>query len=185
MIKINLLPKEIQDKGKGIEWVVLGAGLIVLFAMGAGVQYILKLNDYKKYLKTEDIWRQQLKIKEEEVQRVTQLDGERSVLEAKKSSVLQLHQGRILYPRMMDTFFNTLPQDVWVTALTFRLEGDNIAISAQSKSLAIEGIAEWLQTLESNAENFSGVTLSAIDANDSTFQFSMSFTYMPSPLKKT
>jgi len=39
MIRINLLPKEIRDKGKGMDWIILGLALIVLFAVGAMGSY--------------------------------------------------------------------------------------------------------------------------------------------------
>lgn len=189
MIKINLLPKEIQEKGKGSEWVILGSILIGLFALAGMSSYFLKLQGYKKELAKKERWTKQLNEVKAKVEQVTQLDAEKTTLNAKKNTVLQLLQGRLYYPKLMETFYSTLPKDVWVTDVT--LSGDpqkNIKIEANSNALTTEAIAEWLEILGAKPEKFSGIALSPIEkvppANPKefpTFKFKMTFSYSPPP----
>jgi len=109
------------------------------------------------------------------------------VLKAKKDTVVQLLQGRILYPRFMDVFYATLPEDVWITDLTLSEDDKkNLKITALSNSLSTDSIAKWLETLETTTDRFSGTSLSAIDLKSggepgkpSIYSFSMTFTYRP------
>lgn len=187
MIKVNLLPKEIQDKGKGVEWVILGGALIGLFAVVAMSSYFIMLQSYKKELKRKVAWSRQLAEIKAKVTQVAQLDAQIKVLNAKKNTVVQLLQGRLLYPRMMESFYESLPKDVWITGLTMKEESNkNIKIVAKSNALTIDAIADWLQTLETKPGRYSGVELSAIDVkgelnDDASFDFSMTFTYIPPP----
>ncbi len=190
MIKINLLPKEIQERGKGVEWVIFGGALIGACAVIAISSYFLQLHGYKQNLKKKERWSAQLAEIKAKVAQVEQLDSQKSLLNAKKNTVVQLLQGRLLYPKLMEAVFETLPREVWVSDLTLSEDGQkNVKISANSISLTIDAIADWLQTLESKPERFTGVTISAIDVKDATpeqrglptYIFSMTFTYVPPP----
>lgn len=191
MIKINLLPKEIQEKGKVTEWVFLGcslSGLIVLVIM---TSYFLKLQNYKKDLAKKVRWSEQLADIKNKVARVEQLDAQKNVLNSKKNTVVQLLQWRLLYPKLMETFHNTLPQDIWITELTLSEdEQKNIKVTATSNALTTNAIADWLETLESKSDRFSDITLSTIESKQSentpssSFSFLISFTYHP-PLTAT
>lgn len=184
MIKINLLPKELQEKGKGVEYVVLGGALIGLIALtGSGI-YLTQYFGYKKDLEKKSRWEKQLAEVKAKVSQVEALDSQKSLLQAKKGAVTQLFHGRLLYPKMMELFYSTLPRDVWVTELKLTEDANrNIAIVADSNSLSTEGIAQWLESLESQSQFFSGVTLSAIESEQAegskqapVYKFTMSFT---------
>lgn len=189
MIKINLLPKDVQEKGKGMEWVVLGVAALLIFA-GTGVfHYTVKLAKYKRDSLRKASWNAQLSRIKAEVAKVEQLDAQKNLLNAKKSTVVLLLQGRLLYSMFMEHFFETLPRDVWITDLKISEDAaKNIKIDATSTSVTIESVADWLQTLESKPERFSGVSLNAIDLKQgvegkaNTYTFTMSFTYRPPPL---
>lgn len=186
MIKINLLPKEVQEKGRGTDYVILGCAVVVLFIVFGTISYVMKVQNYKKDLKKKDRWSQRLQEIKGKVAQVEQLDGQKKLLNAKKDTVIQLFQGRLLYPKMMETFFDTLPKDVWVTDISLTEDGQrNIMIIANSSSLSTEAIAEWLGTLESKPDKFSQVSLSAIEVKQTdakqapVYGFSMTFTYKP------
>lgn len=188
MIKINLLPKEIQQRGKVTEWVLLGCCLSGLFVFVFMTSYLLKLQSYKRDLAKKARWSQQLTDIKNKVAQVEQLDAQKSVLNAKKSTVVQLLQWRLLYPKLMETFYRTLPQDIWLTELTLSEdEQKNIRIVAHSNSLTTNAIADWLETLESKPDRFSEIVLSAIESKHSadtklsSFGFSLSFVYHPPP----
>lgn len=189
MIKINLLPKEIQDKGKGVEWVILGGALIGLFMLIGMASYFLKLQNYKKDLTKRDRWSQQLSEVKAKVAEVEKLDADKVRLKAKKDIVLQLLQGRLFYPKLMEIFYGTLPPDIWITNLKLTEDAQkNVTIAANSNSLSTEGIADWLETLESKPEKFSGVNLSAIEVlppsdpkQSPTFKFTLTFVCRPPP----
>jgi len=143
----------------------------------------LKVFEEEKTIKKS--WNSELEAIKVKVNQVTQLDAQKALLNAKKSTVIQLLQGRLLYPKCMAAFFSTIPKDVWVSNLTFAEDKKNINISATSTSLSIDAIAEWLQTLESKPNRFLAIDLSAIQvqvSEESTlYAFSMKFTYSPPP----
>ena len=184
MIRVNLLPKEIQEKGKGAEWVILGFVLIGIFAALAMTSYFFKLQSYKKDLAKKERWGKQLAAIKAKVAQVEQLDREKSLLNAKKNTVVQLLQGRLLYPKFMEALFETLPKDIWISDLTLAEDGQrNLKVTANSNSLTIDAIADWLQTLESKPERFGGVNLSAIEVKEDkinpSYTFTMGFVYVP------
>ena len=96
MIKINLLPKELQEKGKGADWVVLGYGVIGLVAVGGMLFYFAQLKHYQGSVKKKENWGQRLATLKAKVTRVEQLDAQKNLLIAKKNTVVQLFQGRVL-----------------------------------------------------------------------------------------
>lgn len=183
MIKVNLLPKELQEKGKGLEYVVLGGVLIGLFALTGGGIYLSKYLGYKKDLAKKARWEKQLTEVKAMVAQVEALDAQKAVLQAKKGAVSQLFYGRLLYPKFMEIFYSTLPRDVWITNLKLSEDSNrNISVTADSNALTTEGIAQWLETLESKSNYFSNVVLSAIESSQETdskqspvYKFTMSF----------
>lgn len=184
MIRVNLLPKELQEKGKGLEYVVLGGAVIGLFALtGTGI-YLTKYMGWKKDEAKKARWRKQLEEVKAKVAQVEALDAQKNLLQAKRGAVTQLFHGRLLYPRFMEIFYSTLPRDVWVTDLKLSEDANkNITIVAGSNSLTTEGIAQWLETLESKSDFFSGAVLSAIESvqgtdskQGSVYKFTMTFT---------
>ena len=114
MIKINLLPKDVQEKGKGVEWIFLGAGAILLFFIGGFSVYMMKVSAYQKDLKRKQLWAGELAEMKTKVARVEQLDAQKIQLNGKKNTVVLLLQGRLLYPRFMESFFDALPREIWV-----------------------------------------------------------------------
>lgn len=189
MIKVNLLPKEFQEKGKGQDWVVLGYAVVVLLAVIALGAFGVKHRSYKKDLQRKERWSQQLSAIKAKVAQVEQLDAQKNVLNAKKNTVVQLFQGRLLYPKMMQHFYETLPREVWVKDMAATEEGDkSIRIVAFANALSTDSIADWLQTLEGKPERFANITLSAIEVRQpadpkqqATYEFTMTFTYRPPP----
>lgn len=187
MIRVNLLPKEVRDKGKGTEWVVLACLALVIFGLLGAASHGLKKRRYEKDLGKKKRWSAELADIKKKVDRVTELDNQRNLLNAKKNTVVQLLQGRILYPIFMEHVFETLPKDIWVSDLRLSEGGDkSIAVEAKSESLSVDSVADWLQTLESRTDRFGGVDLSAIeiksaggDSKSATYLFTMKFTYRP------
>ncbi len=190
MIKINLLPKELQDKGKGQDWLIVAYASLALMTFASAGIYFNMLRTYKTDVTRKDKWSSQLSSIKAKVAQVEQLDGQKSVLNAKKNTVLQLFQGRLLYPKFLQAFYETLPSEIWVKDVTLMEDQNtkNISIIAIAGSMSTDAIADWLQSLESKPERFSSVTLSSIEARPSagqnkqmTYDFSMSFTYVPPP----
>ena len=187
MIKINLLPKELQEKGKGLDWIILGYGVILFFALMGMSLYSAKLQSYNKDIIRKKRWSAQLSEIKTKVARVEQLDAQKALLNAKKNTVTQLFQGRILYPVFMDCFFRIIPKEIWISDITLTEDQQkNISVIAMSNSLSTNSIADWLQTLESKPDMYSGVSLSAIDVKQppekdkaATFGFSLTFTFHP------
>ena len=188
MIKINLLPKELREKDKGLDWVIVGYALIGFLALAAASLYLLQLNHYKKDVVKKEKWSQQLSTLKAKVAQVEQLDAQKTTLQAKKNTVVQLFQGRLLYPQFMEKFFEILPQEVWITDLTISEDAQrNLKVVAVSNALTPDAIASWLETLESKPDKFTEIQLSAIEVKQSqdlkqslsSYGFSMSFTFHP------
>ncbi|MBI2915826.1 MAG: PilN domain-containing protein [Elusimicrobia bacterium] len=186
MIKINLLPKELQEKGKGLDWIILGYALIGCMAIAIVLLHMMQVRNYKKGLEKKANWSQQLSLVRSKVTQVEQLDAQKAVLNAKKNTVVQLFQGRLLYPKLMETLYDTMPKDVWLSDLTFSEDGQkNVRVVAAASALTTDSIADWLQMLESKKERFGSASLSAIDVKESgeskqtIYSFSMTFTYLP------
>lgn len=186
MIKVNLLPRELQDRGKGQDWVILGYGLLVIVALGGMIFYFARLEGYKKDLAKKERWTAELNTLKQKVARVEELDAQKNVLNAKKNTVVQLFQGRLLYPKLMAALYQNLPRQVWLTDLTLNEDpSKNIKVVATASSLTTEAIADWLQALESKSSEYSDVSLSAIEsktddaAKTKTYNFSLTFVYHP------
>ena len=184
MIKINLLPKELQEKDKSVDWVIVGyAGvfLIVLFAIGS---YSLKYYGYKKDLIKKEKWSHQLTEIKVKVAKVEALDAQRNVLNAKRNTVVQLVQARLLYPKFMAYLYSTLPRDIWFREVTLQEDAKkNIKAVVHSTALSTNSIAEWVKTLESNPALYTDISLSEIQVveqdQSTTYTFNITFTYQP------
>ena len=178
MIKINLLPKEVQDKGKGVEYVILGGALLAMTVISLLVLHLSKMKTYNNYLKLETEFKMELEKKKKEVEDVTKLEAEKAVLQSKENSIIQLARGKLLYPQFMESFFDILPKDIWVTGISLK-EGPSkeLTVVANSNSLTVDAIAELLQKLDATADRYSGVSLSAIEQRANSYAFVMTFTY--------
>ncbi len=191
MIRINLLPKELQDKGKGQDWLIVAYASLALVLLSASGVYLGQLNGYKKDTLRKEKWSSQLGAIKAKVAQVEQLDGQKAVLNAKKNTVLQLFQGRLKYPKFLQAFYETLPSEIWIKDIALNEDPNtkNITIIALSGSITTDAIADWLQTLEAKPERFANVTLSSIEARaattgtskQTTYDFSMTFIYIPPP----
>lgn len=188
MIRINLLPKELQDKGKGADWVIAGYGLILVLGFFSGINYALGIHNYHELNDKKQVWSKQLAAIKAKVAEVEQLDAQKNQLNAKKEAVEQLFSGRLLYPKFMADFYATIPKDVWVTDLTVSEDGNhNFKISAVSNSVSTDGIADWIQSLGAQNNRFSDISVSAIDARMSSenktvpesYSFSITLVYQP------
>lgn len=185
MIKINLLPKELQEKEKSLDWIILGYAVIGLVALLAAGSYTLQIYGYKKNLIKKARWTQQLNEIKVKVARVEELDAQKTVLNAKRNTVFQLFQGRLLYPKFMSTLYSTLPRDIWLRELSLQEDSQkNIKAVVGSTSLTTNSIAEWFKTLESNPKLFTNISLSEIQVIESadqitTYTFNITFNYHP------
>jgi Tfp pilus assembly protein PilN len=187
MIKINLLPREFQDKGKGQDWVILGYGCLVLLALAGAGSYFGKVHAYKNNLAKKARWAAALSDIKVKVARVEQLDAQKAVLNAKKNTVVQLFQGRLLYPKFMENFYQNVPRQIWVTDMSLNEDPatKNLKVVATANSLTTEAIADWLQLLQSKSSEYSDVSLSTIESKTNaetktnTYGFSMTFIYHP------
>lgn len=190
MIKINLLPKELQEKDKGLDWIILGYAIIGIMVIAGTALYFIQLNNYKKELKKKEKWSSQLASIKAKVAQVEQLDAQKNVLNAKKNTVVELVKTRLLYPKFMETLYRTLPGDVWLDELSLSEDGQkNLQTVLVSNSLTTDSIADWLQGMESNTQLFSNISLSAIEVNETSlpgtsyFKFILNFTYQPPAAK--
>jgi Tfp pilus assembly protein PilN len=159
----------------------------MISALLGAAAYSLNRRNYNKDITKKRLWSAELAQIKKKVDRVTELDNQKNFLNAKKNIVVQLLQGRILYPILMEHIFEILPSDIWISDLGMT-EGENksIIVEIKSESLSMASVANWLQTLESKTDRFSGVDLSAIDIKNAaenskleTYSFTLKFTYRP------
>lgn len=186
MIVVNLLPNEVREKNKLRDWIILGYSLNIFLFLLAGSWYFVSLDAYQNNLHKKEIWMQHLLSIKSKVIKVEELDQKQKVLNAKRNTVLQLLQRRLLYPKLMETFYRSLPNDIWVTNLSFsQTPENNILLTAQSKSVSMPAIADWVQVLQSDTVHFAQVNISAIEVekkeDNTTYNFTLTFVVLPEP----
>lgn len=174
-----------QERGKGLEWVILIYAVLIVILLCEGLSYWVGYHRFSKIQEKKTIWSSQLSGIKKKVAQVEQLDAEINLLNSKKTAVESLFGGRLRYPKLMAEFYRTIPKDVWVSDLTIKEKGDNsFEIIALSNAVSTDGIADWLVSLESKPNRYTQIKLSTIDARKGSdgdsvesFGFSISLVY--------
>ena len=143
MARINLLPwREERRKLRQNEfYAMLGAAAIAGLLVFAGIWYQYKLQidgqlDRNAYLTA------QIKLLDEKIKKIEELDKRRATLIARKNVIEQLQANRWQLVRIFDDLVRTIPEGVRLTA-----------VKATGEQLQIDGVAESNARVSSYMKN--------------------------------
>lgn len=161
MIKINLLPKEVEKKVAIREKKFLFSIIIILVVGGLLGLYSLKLAQYTGLKKKVKRVEKELSLLETIVNKVDEIEKSKEAL-AKKLEVIQSLMGsRLVYPQLFEDLARIVPSRVWLTSLVTKSESDFLTVNIEASAIDNYAIADFITKL-SEDENFSKVELSNI-----------------------
>lgn len=184
MIKINLLPPEIQKKAKRkrlIRLIGLSGLLIVLIIFAIYSQKFLYCQKLTHQLKTIEL---ELKKIEPIVKEIEQRQKEKELLTKKYQVMKDLMRNSLLYPRFLEELVIILPDNVWFTNLTTKSTPDlsGLEVNLDASALDNYATADFLTVLEKRG-SFSNIELGTIQKGGSEkeplFSFRLTFRYQP------
>ncbi|RLD18425.1 MAG: hypothetical protein DRI36_01450 [Caldiserica bacterium] len=163
MIRINLLPKEIEKKAAVKERIILAgiAGVLVLLIF-FGI-WFLKFAQVKKLEKEVRKLDSELKKIEDKAKKVDEVERNKKILSERLKVINSLLASRLDYPKLMETITrpDILPPRVWITGMSTKTSSDKIEITFQVQALDNYAIADFLTNLD-KSRRFENVELSAI-----------------------
>lgn len=171
MIKINLLPKEIEEYQKFKELIVLTTTGLVFIAAMMVVFYFFRVSKLTMLNFELSNIEKRLKELESVVKEVEQLRAVKNKLEARKQLVERLLSNGLIYPKFMSELLKVLPEGVWLsnmnTSLTIStVDGEkritDIKVKLICSSYDKVSIADFLSNLE-NSNKFTNVILGPIN----------------------
>ncbi len=184
MIKINLLPPEIQKRGRRKHLIrLIGlSGLLVVFTVFAIYsQKFLHYQRLTRELKTIEL---ELKKIEPVVKEIEQRQKEKELLTKKYQVIKDLMRNSLLYPRFLEELVTILPDNVWFANLTTKSTPDlsGLEVNLDASALDNYATADFLTALEKR-RNFSNIELGPMQKSGSekepVFSFRLTFRYRP------
>lgn len=185
MIKINLLPKEIEKKttkeAQNV-WMVL---LVILVVLLIGILYGWRIIQSQQLRSKRSKIQQELDRLQATVSQVEALERQRVMLNKKLDVIGTLIKGRLVYPQFMENLSNKLPKSVWIESLNTVNKGKgSIAINISGVSFTNFGIADFIDMFEKDekfAEHIGEIKLGSIHSTKveetDAFSFSLSGDY--------
>jgi Tfp pilus assembly protein PilN len=154
MIRINLLPKEIEQKAAARKKVMLigvAVAACVLLVIGAYFMRIAKLNSLNSEIKKVE---NELKKLQPIVKKVKELESKTASLNNKLNVIKELIKTRLIYPVFMEEFAALLPNKVWITSLNTKTSGTTLELKIKVKADDNYAVADFLNVLESSEKFF-------------------------------
>jgi len=161
MIKINLLPKEVERKVAVREKKFLLSFIIILLVGGFLGFYSLKLGQYTRLKRKVKRVEKELSLLETIIDKVDEIEKSKEALGNKLDVIQSLMGNRLLYPQLFEQLAMIVPSRVWLTSLVTKSESDFLTIIIEASATDNYAIADFVTKL-SEAENFSKVELSNI-----------------------
>ena len=166
MIKINLLPKEVEKKVALREKKFLLSIIVLLVVGGFLGLYFLKVGQYTRLRKKVRRVEKELSLLKTIVKKVDEIEKSKEAL-AKKLDVIQsLMVNRLIYPQLLEDLARIVSSRVWLNSLTTRSESDFLTITIEASAIDNYAIADFITKL-SEAKHFSKVELSRITSRKS------------------
>lgn len=181
MIKINLLPKEIEKKAAKREvgfLVILGVGLVL------AILALLYAYTFTRYVglnnKLSEVNRELAELKKITDQ-VDRLQAAKNKLSQKLNVIKDIIKGRLNYPKLMDDLVQLVSSNMWLRSVRAK-DGANM-VQLDIKAVAFDNfiIADFMTALE-NSTKFTGVeltSLSSMKSGENNYrQFGITCTYL-------
>jgi len=161
MIKINLLPKEVEKKVALREKKFLLSTIVLIVVGGFLGLYFLKVGQYTRLGKQLRKVEEELALLETIVKKVDEIEKSKEALAKKLDVIGSLMGNRLIYPQLLEDLARTVPPRVWLKSLTTKSESDSLIITIEASAIDNYDIADFITKL-SEAKNFSKVELSKI-----------------------
>jgi len=161
MIKINLLPREVEKKVAVREKKFLV--YVIAFSVIGGflALYFLKVAQYSHLRKQLRGIEKELVLLETVIKKVDEMEKAKETLAKKLDVIRSLTGNRLFYPRLLDDLARIVPSRVWVTSILTKSESDFLTITIEASALDNYAIADFISKL-GEAKNFSKVQLTKI-----------------------
>ncbi|MEA3506926.1 MAG: PilN domain-containing protein [Elusimicrobiota bacterium] len=181
MIKINLLPKEIEQKAAARKRGMLIAGIVVLIvAIFIGI-YLLRvatltsINGEIKEVQSE------LDKLESTVKKVNDIERRKNQLNRKINVIKNLMKSRLLYPIFYEEMARVMTDNVWLTSLNTTTGEGKLTLSMGVNAADNYAVADFLNALEVS-DNFNNIKFSGITTigseEDKVRVFNINCTYI-------
>jgi len=163
MIKINLVPKEIEKKAQQKEKIILLSlsGVLVL-AIFFGIWFwkLAQVKRLESHLRKLD---NELKSLQSQAKKVDEIERNKKALHQRLGVINTLLTSRLDYPKLMEKLAmpDIIPSRVWITSLLTKTSQDIIDLSFQVQAMDNYAIADFLANLDKN-KSFDKVELNAI-----------------------
>jgi len=161
MIKINLLPKEVEKKVALREKKFLLSMIVLLVAGGFLGLYALKVGQYTRLKKKVKRVEKELSLLETIVKKVDEIEKSKEALGKKLDVIQSLLGNRVVYPQLLEDLAKIVSSRVWLTSLLTKSESDFLTITIEASAIDNYAIANFITKL-SEDKNFSKVELSNI-----------------------
>ncbi len=187
MIKINLLPHEINLKPKEVAsqqdlFLFIGVGVVLLLV---GSFYVFRLTKIRKLTATRDQIQQELNRLQTTVAQVEKLERQREMLNKKLGVITSLVKNRLVYPKFMESLSSKLPKNVWINSITTTSSSSSMAINVNGISFTNFGVADTIDMFEKDERfakhideiNLGGIQSSTVNKDTKSFSFTLSGVY--------
>jgi len=165
MIKINLLPKEIEKKVTLREKKFL-LYVIVLSVVGGFLGLcFFKVAQYTRLRKQLTKIDKELVLLGTIIKQVDEIEKSKESLAKNLDVIGSLMGNRLIYPRLLEDLARIVPPKVWVTSLLTKSESDFLTITIEASSLDNYAIADFISKL-SETNSFSKVELTRIRSTE-------------------
>lgn len=170
MIKINLLPKEYEQRAKVQQKIAMAVALaasVVLAIVGSYFGKVSKLNKINGDIaKTES----ELKKLGPVVNKVNEVKKKKDTLQKKVDVIKNLLKSRLVYPRFLEEFASLIPDGVWVTSV--QTSGSDKRMNLNLNMFARDNylIADLINGLEKSKKigdiKFTGIDVASLEGEE-------------------
>lgn len=148
MIRINLIPKEIEQKAaarrKTFKIVGIAVTVISIF-LGLYLMRVSKLSSLRGEIEEVE---QELSEIESVVKKVKSIKKRKAELDKKINVIKGLMESRLLYPVFMEDIAEILPSGVWLTNLNTHTEDLSLKLNMEVKAINNYTSADFINALE-------------------------------------
>ncbi len=196
MLKINLLPKELQKKGlslsfdKNLLYMLGGALVLILIMAGVSIYQSIQLGDIKE--KIEDA-KAQTETYRDEITQIDELNALKEEILARISSIEVLDTNRSYWVNLLGDMAVRVPSQVWITSLKQAgagakeeigkiggkaIEKANELTTLDGRSFSLNALASLLIQMD-RSEYFTDIRISSVILGEiegkPTYMFTLSF----------
>jgi len=163
MIKVNLLPPELEPAPSELNPAIIVTPLVLVVSIALFVMYRQQASLLEE--QRNEIRKAQNDIKQLEpiIAKVEELEKQKTELNKKKGVIQTLENERLTYPQFMEDLVRLLPSNIWLTNLATisQPNGTDLDVTLGVTALDNYAIADLISNLE-NSQIFSNIDLGAI-----------------------